>query len=381
MLNNKILADAKPGEEYWDESVRGLHLRVTKTGRKAWYLSYRTKAGQQRRPKLADIGVMSLDQARKAARESLARVALGADPGADWRMERLAPTVGELADQWLDDHAAQVKPKTLRENTRIVKEYVKPKLGRLKAAVLQHEDVDDLHKSLSATPYMANRVLAVVSGMFNYAEKRRLRMPGTNPCRHVRHFKEDKRRRYMRRDEAHRVAAVLAKYEDTRTNAVAFIYILILSGARPDEISRTLPEWITPVGAGGILRLPDSKTGARTVFLPPQVMRICEKLPKIRNGTLLGIKSPKSLWDEVREEAGVPDLRLYDLRHTFASAALEAGYSLDQIGELLGHASVQTTKRYAHLVDEKAHEAAANTAGLLERMMAATPVPALPQTP
>src|SRR4030067_1253874 len=94
MLNNKILADAKPGEEYWDESVRGLHLRATKTGRKAWYLSYRTKAGQQRRPKLADIGVMSLDQARKAARESLARVALGADPGADWRMERLGAPGG-----------------------------------------------------------------------------------------------------------------------------------------------------------------------------------------------------------------------------------------------------------------------------------------------
>ena len=113
----------------------------------------------------------------------------------------------------------------------------------------------------------------------------------------------------------------------------------------------------------------DTKTGSRPVYLPPQVMSLLAQLPT-PNGTLTGLKSPKHLWDCIREEAGCPDLRLYDLRHTFASAALRAGYSLEQIGELLGHKNTQTTKRYTHLQDEAAQEAVASTALMLEGMMA-----------
>ncbi len=369
MLTNKVISDAAPGATHWDDQVRGLHLRVSAAGRKTFYLSYRTKAGRQRRPKIADVGAVSLDQARRIARETLAHVALGADPSGDRRAERVAPTVYALCDLWLAEHTILAKPRTVRENTRIVGKYVRPKIGRLKIAGVQHEDIEGLHRALAATPYMANRVLATVSCMFTFAEKRRLRPPGSNPCRHVRRFPEQKRQRYMRRDEAPRIAAELAAREESRPNAVAFVYLLILSGARPDEIARARPEWIEAVGAGGVLRLPDSKTGARPVYLPPQIMALVDKLPHVQGRTLLGIQSPRKLWEEVRTAAGVPDLHLYDLRHTFASAALEAGYSLDQIGELLGHASAQTTKRYAHLVEDKAHEAAASTAGLLERMM------------
>lgn len=373
-LSNKIIADAKPGETHWDEQVRGLHLRVSGAGRKAFYLYYRTKAAQVRHPKLADIGVLTLSQAREAAKETLAKVALGGDPSAEWRMERQAPRVADLCEQWLAEHAAQAKPKTVRENARIVKQYVTPKLGRLKAATVQHDDIEGLHQSLKATPYMANRTLAVVSMLFNYAEKRRLRLPGTNPCRHVRRFPEAKRRRYMTRDEAPRVAAVLTRYKATRPNAVVFIYLLVLSGARPDEIARARWEWLERVGDAGVLRLPDSKTGARPVYLPPSVMKLLDNLPAVRGATLLRIKSPAKLWALVRLEAGVPDLRMYDLRHTFASVALKAGHSLDQIGELLGHASTQTTKGYTHLLEDSAHEAAASTALLLEQMMNPTPV-------
>lgn len=382
MLNNKIIADAKPGDRIWDDTVRGLCLRVSDQGRKAFYLNYRTRTGQQRGPKLADIELMTLTQARETAREWLAKVVLGGDPMADWKMERLAPTMADLGSRWLDDHGTMTKPRTLKMYTEIVNKYINPKLGRRKAAVLQHEDIDQVHKALKDSPYMANRVLATLSCMFNYAEKNRMRPAGTNPCRHVKRFKEEKRKRYMTKLEAPNVAAALAAHEVANPQAVAFIYLLMLSGARPIEITKARREWVERVGAGGVLRLPDSKTGAKPVFLPPQVMQIIDRLPKCRDGRLFSIKSPKHLWDELRVEAGVPDLRLYDLRHTFASAALEAGYSLAQIGELLGHASAQTTKRYAHLVDDKAHEAAASTAGLLERMMnPATPTIESAQTP
>lgn len=368
-LSNKIIADAQPGDRIWDDTVRGLCLRVSGQGRKAFYLNYRTRTGQQRGPKLADIELMTLTQARETAKEWLAKVTLGGDPMADWKMERLAPTMADLGARWLNDHGAMTKPRTLKMYTEIVNKYVNPKLGKRKAATIQHEDVDLLHKTMKNSPYMANRVLAAMSCMFNYAEKNRMRPAGTNPCRHVKRFKEEKRNRYMTKLEAPKVAAALASYEETNPQAVAFIYLLMLSGARPIEITKARREWVERVGSGGVLRLPDSKTGAKPVFLPPQVMQIIDRLPKCRDGRLFNIKSPKYLWDRLRVEVGAPDFRLYDLRHTFASAALEAGYSLAQIGELLGHASAQTTKRYAHLVDEKAHEAAANTAGLLERMM------------
>lgn len=368
-LNNRTIATAQPGARIWDDQVRGLCLRVSATGRKAFYLVYRTRAGQQRGPKLAGIEVMTLAQARDAAREMLAKVALGGDPVAEWRAEHAAPTVAEIGKQWLADHGRSIKPGTLRLYKTVFDDHISPRLGALKVAAVQHADVDAAHKSLAGTPYLANRVLAAASCMFSYAEKHRMRPLGSNPCAHVRRFQEKKRRRYMSRAEAPAVAAQLAAYESKQPQAVAFIYLLILTGARPAEIAGARREWIEPAGVGGVLRLPDSKTGARPVFLPPPVMRIVAHLPTTSTGRLFQIKSPKALWNKVRVEAGAPDLRLYDLRHTFASAALEAGHSLSQIGELLGHASTQTTKRYAHLVDDKAREVAADTAGLLERMM------------
>src|SRR6185312_8944359 len=119
---------------------------------------------------------------------------------------------------------------------------------------------------------------------------------------------------------------------------------------------------------GNVLRLPDSKTGAKPVYLPPEAMDVIDALPRT-SGTITGIGPPYKLWYKVRKAAGCPDLRLHDLRHSFASAGLAQGLSLAQIGELLGHASTQTTMRYAHLVEDAAHAAAAKTAGYVSANM------------
>lgn len=368
-ITSRTVSEALPGSRTWDDQVIGLCLRVSAAGRKAWYLSYRTRAGQRRGPKLADMDLMTLTEARVAAREWLAKVALGCDPTAEWAAESLSPTVTEVARRWLRDCEATAKPRTIQMYTEILNKYVIPKLGGLKVYTAHYEDIDAPHKAMSKTPYLANRVLAVLSCIFSYAEKSRFRLAGDNPCRHVTRFKEDKRKRYLTKAEAPAVAAALSAHAVRNPQAVAFIYLLMLSGARPIEITTARREWVECVGDGGVLRLPDSKTGARPVFLPPQVMSIIAKLPICQDGRLFSIKSPKHLWSKLRLEAGVPDMRLYDLRHSFASVALGAGYSLSQIGELLGHTSVHATKRYAHLMEDKAHEIAAGTAGLLERML------------
>ena len=137
-------------------------------------------------------------------------------------------------------------------------------------------------------------------------------------------------------------------------------------GHRCGEIAAARREWIE----GNVIRLPDSKTGARTIYLPPHVLELLAKLPR-NTETITGIASPTKVWTQIRAEAGYPDLRLHDLRRSFASAALSAGVSLAQIGELLGHRNTATTKRYSYLITESATVAATIAADRISAMMGA----------
>jgi integrase len=178
----------------------------------------------------------------------------------------------------------------------------------------------------------------------------------------------------MTGNEAPAIAAALAAHAADYPAATLFIYLLILTGARPDEIARA--KW-SDIRDGAIV-LTEHKTDGhadeRIIFLPPRAVVSLEMMPETR-GTLTGIKSPRWLWEKIRKECGCEDLRLYDLRRTFASAALRAGYSLDQIGELLGHTSGTTTKRYAWLMDESRAEAATATSDVLDGMLKRLPAP------
>lgn len=370
-LTAKSIQEATPGAILRDDTVRGLELRVYPNGRRVFYLYFRTKTGIPRRPRIEDFGAITLDQARKIARDMLADVARGMDPVYERQLDRNAARVSDLCDKYLQyvecDKKGRKKPKSVMEDRRMIERYIRPKFGARAVKDIVGGDIEKLHRALANTPYQANRVLALLSRMFNLAAKWAMRVDD-NPCKHVLRFDETARTRYLQPDEAARVAAALNARESNQPEAVAFVYLLILSGARPEELSRARWEWLERAGDAGVLRLPDSKTGARPVYLPAQVMRVIDRLPR-RAETILRIKSPTRLWNSVRVEANVPDVRLYDLRHTFASAALEAGFTLDQIGELLGHRSTQTTKRYAHLMEGKAHEAAAGAAAILEQRM------------
>lgn len=368
-LTNRGISAARPGDVLRDATTPGLHLRCFENS-KAFYLYFRTRDGRERRPKLGDFGVITLDQARRMARKMLGLVAEGRDPVAEQNGARPTLTVADLLDRYLREYArAEKKAKSCREDERNINVVLLPKLGALYAAEVRYEHISALHQELKATPYLANRVLALLSKAFNLAERWGIRPNGSNPCRHVARFTERRRKRCMRSDEAPIIAAALARHEQTSPQSVAFIYLLILTGARPDEIRRA--RWDSLEGS--TLRLCEHKadrTGEdRVIHLPPAVMRLLERLPRT-TGTLTGIVSPRKLWERIREEAGCPDLRLYDLRRTFASAALKAGYSLPQIGELLGHSSEQTTKGYTYLLDGVAQEAAVKTAGILEAMLA-----------
>ena len=344
-LTDKSAKAAKPGDVLYDADIKGLHLRVFPETR-AYYLYFRNKAGQQRRPKIGTFGQITLAQARKVAQEMLTEVAAGRDPSQQRQDARAEPTVADLWAQYWKRHGSHKKSGS--EDERMWNAYLVGRFGRRKLSSMQYTDVADMMDEMKATPMQANRCLALLSKMFNFAH-RPLEWSDKNPCKGVRRYPETKRKRYMTGEEPARIAEQLEKEAIANPQSVAFIYLLILTGARSSEIANAQWDWLQ----GSVLHLPDSKTGAKPVFIAPAAMEVIARLPRT-SGTITGIRSPKKLWDKVRKAAGCPDLRLHDLRHSFASAALAAGLSLSQIGELLGHKSAQTTKRYAHLVEEAA---------------------------
>ena len=211
---------------------------------------------------------------------------------------------------------------------------------------------------MKAAPYQANRTLALLSKFFNWCEQQALRPDGTNPCRHVEKYPEHKRERFLSAKELSNLGNALDEEERHQTSSpwiIAAIRLLILSGARLGEIL-TL-EWEHVDFDNAMLRLPDSKTGAKVIYLSPLAMETLQSIPRIegnpfvvcghKTGThLVNLEKP---WRRIRAKAGLNDVRLHDLRHSFASVAASNGLSLPIIGALLGHTQPQTTARYAHL--------------------------------
>ena len=358
MLSQETANAASPGDTIRDASIPGLHLRAFPNS-KGFYLSYRHR-GQQRKPKLGDYPTLSITAARRIAKEMLERVARGEDPSAERQAERLTPTVADLIDRYLERHA--VGKKSGGEDNRMAKKYVRAKLGKLKVADVRVTDIDDLHASMKKTPYQANRVLSMLSKMFALSILWEMRPINSNPCDPVVQFPEKKRKRYADRDEATKIVERLRFYESEYPEQVAFLWLLFYTGARPIELATAMPEHLQ----GTKLVLTEHKTDGtgedRVIQLPPQALAVLAKIKRKKGETLLRIKSPRHLWTKIMEETGVKNLRRYDLRHTFASIGLSNGKSLAQVGELLGHRSAETTKRYAHLIDEKASEDASDIA-------------------
>lgn len=364
-LATKAIETLPVGARAKDGQVPGLEARRN-VGGVSFLLHYRTEEGIQRRPKIGAYPGMSLADARKIARSMLARVAVGMDPMAERLVARSGPTFDILADRCEREHYNRTT--WHREAMRIYRKNVAPLLGERRLRRLGYEDVAECHRRLSASPATANRTLAVMSRMLNFAERWGWRELGSNPCRHVERYPETARRRYATGEELVKLGQALDRHSED-ASGVAFIYILLFSGARPSEILNGTPAMLERVGERGVLRLFNGKTGRRDVFLPPQAMRVIDRLPADR-ATLAGRSTmPRRLWTKIQKEIGCEDLWLRDLRRTFATIALTNGISLGQVGELLGHASAQTTKVYAKLMEDGAHAATATVAEKLETMM------------
>ena len=243
----------------------------------------------------------------------------------------------------------------------LVKRFVLPDLGKMAIDAVDREHIAALHHKHRDTPYQANRILEVVRKMFNLAEAWGLRKDGGNPCRFAQKYKEKKRERFLTEEEFHRLGQVLNEIvaEGAETlSAVTAIRLLMLTGCRLSEI-QTL-RWEDVNLETTEIRLRDGKTGARMVPLSGAAASVLSALPRLADNpwVIVGKKPGAHLtdlqhpWRRIRARAELDDVRIHDLRRSFASRALALGESLPMIGKLLGHTQVQTTARYAHLANE-----------------------------
>ena len=356
-LSNRVV-DRMPVEGkdviYWDRDLPGFGVRVYRSGARVYLVQDRGPGGSKRIA-VGRHGVISADEARRRGAMLLTRIKAGEE--LEPRSGTAAgPTVGELAERYLREHVAvRCKPSTARGYRRVIAKYILPTLGKLPTAALGREHVGDPHHRLRMTPAAANEAVGALSRIFNQAEAWGLVPAGGNPCRFVTKYRSRRLERFLMEER-------LPVY------AAAALRLLMLTGCRCSEIM-TL-RWEDVHLEVSEIRLRDSKTGPRVVPLSPAAARVLAGLPHAADNpwVIAGRKPGTRLshiayhWYRVRDRADLEDVRLHDLRHSFASRALALGESLPMIGKLLGHSKIQTTARYAHLARDSVKESAARVA-------------------
>lgn len=405
------LTPARKGPGFlWDERLAGFGVKCTPAGRKVFIAQYRPNGGRRsvtKRVTIGTYGELTVEQARRRAKAILGAVAAGEDPAAERKAQRIAQTVAESGEAWLEEIAAKAKPSTVYEWSRIWRKELLPIIGTLRAADVNAETLSRLHLRMQSRPVMANRTLNVASAFLRWCESRHIRPRGSNPARDVPRYREKARERYLTAKELGRLSDALhraetigllpatkhrkrAKSDRTRKHrpksadvprianpfAVAAIRLLSLTGLRERE-ALTL-RWDAIDADRGMVTLEESKTGKSIRPLGTPALALLAELPRVTENPYAfpgrdarsHLSDLKRVWYAVLEAAQLEGVRLHDLRHTVASVAASGGSSLLLIGRLLGHKDAKSTQRYVHLVEHAQRDTANRTARDISAMLA-----------
>jgi integrase len=372
-IDEAVCDPAKPSY-LWDSSLAGFGVKLLQSGKKRYIFKYRSHGGGRsattRWASIGTHGEIPLEDARNIAREFATAVARGEDPQSEKMLNRQAPCLMDLWRRFEANDMTRLKASTIADYHSIWSNLLGPALAKRRVSDISRADVDRIHSAMKDIPYQANRAVAVLSKMMTLAEIWDWRQQGTNPCRYVRRYTEGKRERYLTHVEIQRFGAGLTSLVDDGLiwqDMANLFRLLLLIGARRGEISNC--EWTWIDWERRIIALPDSKTGAKPLFLSLEAVTILESqkitsrdhtskfvFPGKKAGqSIVNLSKP---WSLICEEANLENLRIHDLRHTAASIAVGQGIALPVIGRLLGHTQTQTTARYAHVDADPALKAA-----------------------
>jgi integrase len=346
----------------WDNTLPGFGVRVKPSGVRSYIIQYRNRnTSASRRLTIGQHGpLLTLDQAKKQARAMLADAMRGEDPVEIRKTARRAPSIADLAVDYLERHAVPKKrPKSVRDDRAMLDNIILPKLGAKKVDAIGRRDVEAIQVGMKDRPYQANRVLSLLSKMFNLAIEWKWRPD--NPAKGIERYQEQKRERWLSDEELRHLCAVLDEHPNTR--AANAVRLQLLTGARLGEVLTSRKEdfdlhrgiWTKPSHQTKQKRTEHLPLSAQALILVTLIIETSDAgSPFLFPGNKPGqpLHEIKKFWSVVLHEAGIVNYRRHDNRHTYASHLVSSGLSLEIVGRLLGHTTATTTKRYAHLADD-----------------------------
>jgi integrase len=361
--------------DYFDTTMRGFMLEVRASGGKTYYQRYTDERGRERQYKIGPADVLTLRQAKRKATQIKAQAILGGDPQNERQERRSIPTLRFFIE---DRYLPFIKgyKRSWKTDETVLRVHILPQLGRYFLDEIKPEFIIELTNKMRGAEYApgsVGRVIIILRYVFNLAIKWKTVPPGTNAASGIPVPPDVQRSRYLSKEEAARLLASIRA--DENQIAAKAIMLLFLTGARRNEVTQA--EWSYVDWQRGTLFVPRSKNGhPRYIQLNSPAIKVLNSIPRFEGNPYIfpapttGRPMPHLFfpWDRIRKRAGLSDVRLHDLRHSFASFLANRGERMYDVQKLLGHTNLRSTQRYAHLAPDRLSQSAEVMASILDEI-------------